>query len=95
MKWRTVVVLSILVFSVEPPSATACPLCESETGAQVQAGIFNEQFWMNVTLTLLPLLVLLGIVGFIYFDLSWLWKRPEAQSKDDPDISLEGKPTHG
>jgi hypothetical protein len=58
-------------------SATACPFCETETGQQVRAGIFNDQFWSNVTLTLLPLFVLFGIVALIYFDLSWLWPKTQ------------------
>ena len=49
-------------------SALACPFCESETGQQVQAGIFNDQFWMNVLLTLLPFPILLAIVALIYFE---------------------------
>lgn len=56
-------------------TANACPYCETGTGKQVQAGIFNDRFWNNVTLTLLPLFVLLGIVALIHFDLSWLWPK--------------------
>lgn len=66
---------SLLALSVATSSAVACPFCESETGRQVQAGIFDEQFWGNVLLTLLPFPVLLVVVALIYFDLSWLWKR--------------------
>jgi hypothetical protein len=75
MNWRTVVISGLIVLSVGLRCATACPYCETETGKQVQAGIFNDQFWSNVTLTLLPLFVLLGIVALIYFDLSWLWPK--------------------
>ena len=61
-------------------STLACPFCESETGQQVKAGIFNDQFWNNVTLTLLPLFILLGIVALIYFDLSWLWRKAQREA---------------
>ena len=66
---------SVVAVLLSTSSALACPFCESETGQQVRTGIFNDQFWSNVTLTLLPLLVLLGIVALIYFDLSWLWPK--------------------
>lgn len=79
MNWRMVVISGLIVLSVGLPSATACPYCETETGQQVQAGIFNDQFWSNVTLTLLPLFVLLGIVALIYFDLSWLWPKTHGE----------------
>jgi len=70
-----VVFVAVLVFA---SAASACPFCESETGQQVKAGIFNDQFWMNVLLTLLPFPILLAIVALIYFDVSWPWKKQEA-----------------
>jgi hypothetical protein len=42
-----VVFVAVLVFA---SAASACPVCESETGQQVKAGIFNDQFWGNVLL---------------------------------------------
>ena len=81
MNWRMAVTSGLIVLSVGLRSATACPYCETETGKQVRAGIFNDQFWSNVTLTLLPLVVLLGIVALIYFDLSWLWSKTQGDGK--------------
>ena len=86
MHWRTVVISSLVVLSVLPP-ASACPYCETETGRRVQSGIFNDQFWSNVALTLLPLFVLLGIVALIHFDLSWLWSKTQGdQSSPAPRL---------
>lgn len=48
-------------------SAAACPYCESEVGKHVAAGIFNDNFWHNAALTLLPIPVLLMIVALIHF----------------------------
>jgi hypothetical protein len=79
MNWREIVA-GLLVLSAGLPSASACPYCETETGKQVRAGIFNDQFCSNVTLTLLPLFILLGIVALIYFDLSWLWPKTQRAS---------------
>lgn len=81
MNWRTAVTSGLIVLSAWLQSATACPYCETETGQQVRAGIFNDQFWSNVTVTLLPLFVLLGIVALIYFDLSWL--RPKTHGEEN------------
>ncbi len=75
-----VVFVAVLVFA---SAASACPFCESETGQQVKAGIFNDQFWGNVLLTLLPFPVLLAIVALIYFDLSSLWKNTQGWRRSD------------
>jgi hypothetical protein len=90
MHWRAAVLSWLAVFSAGLPSALACPYCETETGKQVRAGIFNDQFWINVTLTLLPLVVLSGIVALLYFDLSRLWpKRPVARKSPDHQLLQE------
>jgi len=75
-----VVFVAVLVFA---SAASACPFCESETGQQVKAGIFNDQFWGNVLLTLLPFPVLLAIVALIYFDVSSLWKNTKGWRRSD------------
>lgn len=48
-------------------SASACPLCHTETGVKVRAGIFGDEFGRNVFVTLLPFPVLAGIVALIHF----------------------------
>ena len=58
------VAVSALVFT---GAAAACPVCESETGQKVRAGIFGEDFGTNVALTLSPFPVLAGLVALIYF----------------------------
>ena len=71
----------VLAVLLSASSALACPFCESETGQQVKAGIFNDQFWGNVMLTGLPFPILLAIVALIYFDVSWTWKKHEARAE--------------
>jgi hypothetical protein len=64
----------VAVFVVAPSwtsPARACPLCESETGERVRAGIFNAEFGYNLLVTLLPFSVLLAIVALIHFGLPW------------------------
>ena len=65
---RTLLLWAALAFA---PAASACPFCRSETGEQVKAGLFNEDFGYNLFLTLLPFPVLLGIVALIHFGLPW------------------------
>lgn len=52
-------------------TAMACPFCVTETGQQVRAGIFNEYFWANLMVTLLPFPVLLAAVAVLYFGPPW------------------------
>jgi hypothetical protein len=47
--------------------ATACPICHTETGKKVRAGIFNDEFASNAAMTLLPFPVLIAAVAFIHF----------------------------
>ncbi len=48
-------------------SAAACPLCNTGTGKQVRAGLFNGHFGTNLLLVLLPIPVFLVIIAFLYF----------------------------
>jgi len=52
-------------------TAAACPLCESETGERVRAGIFDGDFGYHVAVTLLPFPVFLGIVYLIHAGPPW------------------------
>lgn len=59
--------VSVVVPFLLTSPATACPLCESETGRQVREGIFDDDFGNKVVLTLIPFPVLIGVVALIYF----------------------------
>lgn len=67
MKTLLRLVMPVWVLLLLASSAPACPLCESETGRQVRAGIFDDNLGKNVVLTLLPFPVLAGIVALIYY----------------------------
>jgi hypothetical protein len=47
-------------------TAWGCPLCESETGERVRAGIFDADFGRHLLVTSLPFPVLIGIVALIH-----------------------------
>jgi hypothetical protein len=49
----------------------ACPICESETGKRVRAGIFATDFGYNLVVTLLPFPVFIGITALIHFGVPW------------------------
>jgi hypothetical protein len=51
--------------------ARACPLCESDTGWRVRAGIFDADFGYHLAVTLLPFPVLLGVAALIHFGPPW------------------------
>jgi hypothetical protein len=62
---------AVIVALLGAAPALACPLCESETGQQVRANIFDEDFGRHLLLTLLPFSVLLGTVALIHFGFPW------------------------
>jgi hypothetical protein len=54
-------------FLVAASVAMACPICHTETGKKVRAGIFNDEFGSNAAMTLLPFPVLISLVALIHF----------------------------
>ena len=56
----------LLVVGLSVPAAHACPVCTSETGEEVRAGLFNEDFAFNLFASALPFPIFLGIVAAIH-----------------------------
>jgi hypothetical protein len=54
------VVLAATVLAT--PTAAACPLCHTETGAAVREGIFNSQFLPTALAVLSPFPVITAVV---------------------------------
>jgi hypothetical protein len=48
-------------------SGFACPVCNTDTGALVRAGIFDDDFVATALGTLAPFPVILGIVAALRF----------------------------
>jgi hypothetical protein len=61
-------------------SATACPLCHTQTGNNVRAALFGPDFWFNVGVTVLPFPIFLAITALIYFGGSEAKPRAENSS---------------
>ena len=60
---------AMLILGASP--VWACPLCKSETGERVRAGIFGADFGSNLAVTLLPFPIFLGIIALIYLGPPW------------------------
>jgi hypothetical protein len=58
---------SILLALLGAAPITACPLCDTGTGRQVRAGIFDGSFAHNLVVTLLPFPVFLAIAAALYY----------------------------
>jgi hypothetical protein len=56
-----------LLFGIVAFTASACPICNSDTGKEVRQSIFGENFVRNVAKTLAPVPLLLGAVAAVHF----------------------------
>src|SRR5688572_10594699 len=71
IRWRKSVSTlgTLILLNVLPSAVLACPLCHSDTGKQVRAGIFGPDFGFNLLVTTIPFVIFLGITALIYFGL--------------------------
>jgi hypothetical protein len=60
---RRTLFATLLVAAALSSSAAACPLCNTETGAQVRALAFGSDFLRHLGVTLAPAPILLAIVA--------------------------------
>lgn len=63
---RSCVALVVLVRSA---TAYACPVCDTETGRAIRDGIFDQDFFSNVCMTLAPFPIMLVLVGVMHISL--------------------------
>ncbi|MES2467472.1 MAG: hypothetical protein V4675_09245 [Verrucomicrobiota bacterium] len=63
-----------------PMAASACPLCNTETGQQVRAGLFNDEFWPTFLMVLLPFPVLLILLAAMHSGLTRLDHRSSSRN---------------
>ncbi len=61
---RAVAAFALVLAAASP--GRACPLCESEAGRRVRAGIFDADFGYHLAATLLPFLAFVAIIGLIH-----------------------------
>ncbi len=67
LRLRTAAASMLLLFAAFP--AHACTVCDSGTGRQVRAGLFDGHFLHQFTLVVLPIPVLAALVLLIHFGL--------------------------
>lgn len=60
-------ILAPLLALAPMPALASCPVCDRDTGVQVRAGIFNEDFGFNLAMTALPFALFLAIIAAIHF----------------------------
>jgi hypothetical protein len=53
--------------AVTPDAASACPVCDTATGALVRAGIFDDTFWVTLLQVTAPLPVLVALIARLHF----------------------------
>ena len=57
-----------LLFTLVPASvASACPLCKSETADAVRAGLVDGNLAISIAATVLPFVLVLGVVACLHF----------------------------
>ena len=71
-------------------SVRACPLCESETGERVRAGIFNADFGYNLFVSVLPFVAFLAIVALIHS--GWPWAEGDSGQVTPLDAGATKQP---
>jgi hypothetical protein len=65
MRW--IFALAVLAMIASSTNALACPVCNSETGFAVRAGIFDENFWLRMLSIAAPFPFLAAIIAAIQF----------------------------
>lgn len=59
--------LCVSVFVLLPWVVAACPVCNTDTGRQVRAGIFDDHFLTTLLAVIAPFPILLLLVAGLHF----------------------------
>ena len=68
---------------IRASAAEACPVCDTTTGQQVRAGIFDHDFGMTLLTVLAPFPVLVFVLAAMHFGLPRFGKGAPASSAND------------
>lgn len=72
--------------------SSACPVCDTPTGQQVRAGLFNENFGSHLLLTLAPFPILALLVLALHFGVRS--RAANGSVKGSVDGSVNGSRTN-
>lgn len=67
MTAKSSVLGSVGLSSVCASITAACPLCHTDLGQQVSAGIFGPDFWSNLFFVLLPFPIFLLLAAALHY----------------------------
>jgi hypothetical protein len=87
-RFAIVTVMFMLVIGALP--AEACSVCLTETGERVRQGIFGQDFWRNLLVTVVPFAATTGIARHLATVLAAPRKSPRRPG--GARSTLEGKP---
>ena len=62
----------------------ACPICDTGTGQQVRAGIFDENFWGTLIAVIAPFPVLILVIAAYHFGFPGRWNRSGPANETNP-----------
>lgn len=68
-------------------TADACTVCDSGTGEAVRAGIFNSDFWSNLTMVMAPFLGTFAVLG-LALGLPWGRASRKTQESNQPNSDI-------
>jgi hypothetical protein len=68
----------LFLLACDAAVADACPVCQSETGEQVRAGIVGADFGPNLLVSLLPFLMVLGLAAALHCGFTPKERAPDA-----------------
>jgi len=82
---RSRLIASLAATALASPSI-ACPVCDSDTGVEVRAGLFNGEFAITAAKVVLPFPVTLALLGALAAAApSLVPRRPAADSEEPSD----------
>ncbi len=82
---------ALVISAMFPAIASACTVCDSETGQQVRAGIFDNNFWSTLAVVISPFPVLLIAIAAYHFGIPNFWTR--SASRSQPSLPPNAEPS--
>lgn len=81
-----------LALLLAPSLAFACTVCDSDTGQQVRAGIFGDDFWTTLLAVASPFPVLLSGIAAYHYGIPNFWSRSNTDHQPSLISNAEATP---